>query len=87
MLWVLGSIVWTPTVNFTRNTHDSTARYTLVELRPGINHIRDSIVVSISACHAEDPGSIPGRGNIQASVCQAFMAHAWLQEPADHAPA
>ena len=24
--------------------------------------IRDSIVVSISACHAEDPGSIPGRG-------------------------
>ena len=22
----------------------------------------DSIVVSISACHAEDPGSIPGRG-------------------------
>ena len=25
-------------------------------------HIRGSIVVSISACHAEDPGSIPGRG-------------------------
>ena len=24
---------------------------------------RDSIVVSISACHAEDPGSIPGRGS------------------------
>ena len=24
--------------------------------------LRDSIVVSISACHAEDPGSIPGRG-------------------------
>ena len=24
--------------------------------------IRDSIEVSISACHAEDPGSIPGRG-------------------------
>ena len=24
--------------------------------------VRDSIVVSISACHAEDPGSIPGRG-------------------------
>jgi hypothetical protein len=23
---------------------------------------RGSIVVSISACHAEDPGSIPGRG-------------------------
>ena len=28
---------------------------------PGI-WIRDSIVVSISACHADDPGSIPGRG-------------------------
>jgi hypothetical protein len=27
-----------------------------------IQHIRGSIVVSISACHAEDPGSIPGRG-------------------------
>ena len=25
---------------------------------------RDSIVVSISACHADDPGSIPGRGAI-----------------------
>ena len=25
---------------------------------------RDSIVVSISACHADDPGSIPGRGVI-----------------------
>ena len=23
---------------------------------------RDSVVVSISACHADDPGSIPGRG-------------------------
>ena len=26
------------------------------------NHVRGSIVVSISARHAEDPGSIPGRG-------------------------
>ena len=26
------------------------------------NQIRGNIVVSISACHAEDPGSIPGRG-------------------------
>lgn len=25
--------------------------------------IRDSIVASISACHAEDPGSIPGLGD------------------------
>ena len=28
------------------------------------NEFRDSIVVSISACHADDPGSIPGRGVI-----------------------
>ena len=27
------------------------------------NMIRGSIVVSISACHAEDPGSIPDRGD------------------------
>ena len=27
--------------------------------------IRGSIVVSISACHADDPGSIPGRGVFQ----------------------
>ena len=26
--------------------------------------IRGSIVVSTSACHAEDPGSIPGRGGV-----------------------
>ena len=26
------------------------------------DRFRDSIVVSISACHAEDPGSIPGCG-------------------------
>ena len=25
-------------------------------------NFRDRIVVSISACHADDPGSIPGRG-------------------------
>ena len=30
--------------------------------KPKSVKIRDSIVVSISACHAEDPGSIPGRG-------------------------
>ena len=28
-----------------------------------IFEIRGSIVVSISACHADDPGSIPGRGD------------------------
>ena len=38
--------------------------------------ILGSIVVSISACHAEDPGSIPGRGVLQqAARCKtrAFM--------------
>ena len=30
--------------------------------------IRDSIVVSISACHADDPGSIPGRGAFSLSL-------------------
>ena len=27
-----------------------------------IGHVRDSIVASLSACSAEDPGSIPGHG-------------------------
>ena len=31
--------------------------------------IRGSIVVSISACHAEDPGSIPGRGGLCPTDC------------------
>ena len=31
--------------------------------------IRGSIVVSISACHAEDPGSIPGRGVLCTTDC------------------
>ena len=39
----------------------------VILMLPGFNckepfRIRGSIVVSISACHAEDPGSIPGRG-------------------------
>ena len=33
-------------------------------LRAVVTHLRGSIVVSISACHAEDPGSIPGRGGM-----------------------
>ena len=28
-----------------------------------IPSIRGSVVASIPACHAEDPGSIPGRGD------------------------
>ncbi len=39
--------------------------------------ILDSIVVSISACHADDPGSIPGRGD--------FFLHCHLEEiPIEH---
>ena len=32
-----------------------------------------SIVVSISACHAEDPGSIPGRGALFIFLSQTFF--------------
>ena len=45
-----------------------------------IYQIRGSIVVSISACHAEDPGSIPGRGvfayviNVQFQKCNTRCA-------------
>ena len=35
--------------------------------------IRGSIVVSISACHADDPGSIPGRGVFQVNARAAIM--------------
>ncbi len=33
------------------------------------SQFRDSIVVSISACHADDPGSIPGRGVLFVFAC------------------
>ena len=36
-------------------------------------NIRDSIEVSISACHAEDPGSIPGRGNVHGIYFVLFV--------------
>ena len=39
--------------------------------------IRGSIMVSISACHADDPGSIPGRGvfdiNAHAEKDEGFL--------------
>ena len=38
--------------------------------------VRVSIVVSISACHADDPGSIPGRGIL---LCPVFRNHSILQ--------
>ena len=37
-------------------------------------YLRVSIVVSISACHADDPGSIPGRGTF-------LRVHHWAQVP------
>ena len=39
----------------------------------GKHVFRDSIVVSISACHADDPGSIPGRGVIESAIHQNFL--------------
>ena len=35
---------------------------------------RVSIVVSISACHADDPGSIPGRGVLTADIQTQLLA-------------
>ena len=53
-------------------THGSPHRRRLAEFQDVACHqIRGSIVVSISACHAEDPGSIPGRG--------VFPMHSSLQ--------
>ena len=37
-----------------------------------LNQIRCSIVVSISACHAEDPGSIPGGGAFDSHVSRGI---------------
>ena len=50
---------------------------------PG-TQIRGSIAVSISACHAEDPGSIPGRGE-SSELCCGVRAHTlayWCLRPA-----
>ena len=41
---------------------DADTMYVVFCIPLGLWHVRGSIVVSISACHAEDPGSIPGRG-------------------------
>ena len=37
--------------------------------------VRCSIVVSISACHAEDPGSIPGGGDFPAASCSMWCVN------------
>ena len=42
---------------------------------------RDSIVVSISACHADDPGSIPGRGVIPYGLHIEMPAHGNIRTP------
>ena len=44
--------------------------------------IRGSIVVSISACHAEDPGSIPGRG--VSCCCILYQWRAWAASGLEH---
>ncbi len=49
--------------------------------------IRDSIVVSISACHADDPGSIPGRGVVFLTCSCADGGLAWeLHAGSKHVP-
>ena len=52
----------------------------------GSYQIRGSIVVSISACHAEDPGSIPGRGisllrgDAMCGVCFVLCVAVWFAQ-------
>ena len=36
-------------------------------------YFRGSIVASISACHADDPGWIPGRGDVHGGTCRRVM--------------
>ena len=38
-----------------------------------VSEVRDSIVVSIPACHAGDPGSIPGRGVFRVLLFRAML--------------
>ena len=52
-----------------------------VRLCAETQHVRDSIVVSMSACHAEDPGSIPGRGTHALGTSQK-----WVNDPSPAAP-
>ena len=44
-----------------------------------LHRFLDSIVVSISACHVEGPGSIPGRGVLFGNrLSTSFVAKIWL---------
>ena len=36
-------------------------------------YFRGSIMANISACHADDPGSIPGRGDVHGRTCKRAM--------------
>ena len=36
-------------------------------------YFRGSIMASISACHADDPGWIPGRGDVHGRTCKRVM--------------
>ena len=65
--------------------------YEIVRVAVGAG-ILVSIVVSIPACHAGDPGSIPGRGDLfaiciflTAISCVSFSRH-FLQLPSRHRP-
>ena len=52
----------------------------------GFKQIRCSIVVSISACHAEDPGSIPGGGVLSFGIhAQVRIPHARTVSPKPNA--
>ena len=50
-------------------------RVAIYDLSPSIvaYKIRGSIVVSIPACHAGDPGSIPGLGAFFSFCCSVFF--------------
>ena len=52
-----------------RKPHSAAPAQRAIQTRHVHIKFRGSIVVSISACHAEDPGSIPGRGVCQQTIC------------------
>ena len=56
-------------LNIQKIRHAAQAKALLFTCR----QIRGSIVVSISACHAEDPGSIPGRGVLLSRISPSFQ--------------
>jgi hypothetical protein len=60
----------------TKNDFLSTSQRGDLPMFPLWYQIRGNIVVSISACHTEDPGSIPGRGVFHAGhvACKALHA-------------